>query len=434
MKDSLKSIERKLPEGMRFYLPKQAEVITSLAKKGREVLKNWGYQSIFVPAMLPYDTVSEGLSDENVRQYYKLVDYRGEILVLRPEMTAAIAERLVGEGKCEEFPGRYQYFAPVYRHETIQSGKKREIYQLGAEFLGANKFADVEILMLAQKVLLNCEVDNYRLEIGHIGFLDQLLNELDISPKKSAEISSALARRDLVSYRKACRQLDSGAEDRLLKLLDLRGGCEVLNAAEELMPVRECTPVKQLRKIHRGLENLGLIEKVSYDLALTRNLDYYSGMVFEIMSPDLGYNICGGGRYDRLIKSLGGEKTPARGFAMGIERLRLIKEKQGLTDNDRQEKILLRCQDLSSLKTSVNIAEDLQELGYAVILENSEKSIGDAAQSKCKMIIEVDNNSEKPFNCWKSSFDREKSTDSGSAENPRKLSRAEVIEYVDGIS
>ena len=364
------SIEKNLPEGMRFYLPPQSEVMTRLARRGSQVLTEWGYRPIYVPALLPYDTVVSGLGGESVKDYYKLVDYRGEILVLRPELTAAIAEKLVCEQEAENIHGRYQYFAPVYRHEITQSGKKREIYQLGAEFLGESRYADIEILMLAQEILESCGVNDFKVEIGHVGYFDQLISRFDLSPQVEAGLKSSLASRNLVDYRNLCREMEDDTGERLMKILDLRGDFEVLQRAEDLLTSSSSESLDQLRRIYRGLEDIGYEKRISFDLTLARDLNYYSGLVFEIMSPRLGYNICGGGRYDRLLEKMGGESVAARGFALGIERLRLIREKQNLA-SDQQKKVNIYFGSAELLEAAVSLARQLHDLNLTTSLQNA---------------------------------------------------------------
>ena len=363
------SIEKNLPEGMRFYLPPQSEVMTDLARRGSQVLEEWGYRPVYVPALIPYDTIVGGLGGESVKNCYKLVDYRGEILVLRPELTAAIAERLACENDSEGLYGRYQYFAPVYRHESTQSGKKREIYQLGAEFLGDSSYADIEILLLAQEILISCGVCDFKVEIGHVGYFDQLISEFDLSQQEEAGLKSSLASRNLVQYRNLCQSLTGDIGERLLRLLDLRGDIEVLQRAESLLSSSTSRPLEQLREIYSRLEDIGYAERISFDLGLTRDLNYYSGLVFEIMSPGLGYNICGGGRYDRLLEKLGCKKVAARGFALGIERLRLIREKQnsgGRTDN----KVSIYFASSELMQPAVQLARRLHQKNLPTRLKN----------------------------------------------------------------
>ncbi len=396
MQKSEQSIERKLPEGMKFYLPDQAEIIAELARKGKEVLGGWGYRPIFVPALLPYDTVAKTLGEESAREYYKLIDYRGEILVLRPEMTAAIAERLAADKENPDFPGRYHYFAPVYRHETTQSGKKREIYQLGAEFLGESRHADVEILMLAQDILFKCGIEDFEVEIGHIGFLNQLLEELNIASEKAGELKTHLARRDLVSYRNLCEDFSANIREKLLELLKLRGSKNIISRANSLLKSRECEALKELQIICEGLADVDKESKISFDLSLTRNLDYYSGLVFEIMSPGLGYNICGGGRYDKLLHKLGGKNISGRGFAMGIERLRLIKEKQQSQEFGDNIRALIKYKRGEDLRKSVEIAEKLQDFAIVTELDKvskfKTKNINSEFSQDRDLIIEVRKN------------------------------------------
>ncbi len=363
------SIEKNLPEGMRFYLPPQSEVMTDLARRGSQALKEWGYRPIYVPALIPYDTIVGGLGGESVKDCYKLVDYRGEILVLRPEMTAAIAEKLACENDREDLYGRYQYFAPVYRHESTQSGKKREIYQLGAEFLGESRYADIEILLLAQEILLSCGVSDFKVEIGHVGYFDQLISEFGLSQQEEAGLKSSLASRNLVQYRNLCQSLTDDIGERLLRLLDLRGDIEILQRAENLLSSSTSRPLDQLREIYSGLKDIGYAERISFDLGLTRDLNYYSGLVFEIMSPQLGYNICGGGRYDRLLEKMGGKRVAARGFALGIERLRLIREKQN-PDGSGDNKASIYFASSELMQPAVQLARRLHEQNLTTRLKN----------------------------------------------------------------
>ena len=368
MQNKVISPEKSLPEGMRFYLPEQAEIISSLAGRGMKLLEGWGYRPVYVPALIPYSTIAAGLGEEQTKNFYKLVDYRGEILVLRPEMTAAIAHRLSDEQDDEDVLGRYQYFAPVYRHETTQSGKKREIYQLGAEFLGDSDYADIEILILAQDVISACAGESFEVDIGHTGFLNKLLDEVDISSPEAEKLKSMLACRDLVGFRSSCRQFAPEASERLLKIPELRGKEEVLDKAEALLSSSDCRPMRQLRKIETGLRRADRYENVYFDLSLVRNLDYYSGMVFEIISPELGYSICGGGRYDRLLDKLGRPQVSGRGFAVGLERLRLIRRSRDDNGSRRSPRAVICFDEMNSFQEALEVSRLLQEKGYQTIM------------------------------------------------------------------
>lgn len=373
-----------LPEGMAFYLPNKAKSLNNLVQQGSSILEDWGYQPVYVPALLPYNMVSSGVAEEKVKNYYKLIDFQGDILVLRPEMTSAIAGLVARERGNLEFPARFFYYSSVYRHETTQSGKDREIYQLGAERFGGSKTADIEMLTLVQKIIMNSGLKDYHLELGHIGFLEYLFDSLNLEEELIASLKAKLASRDLVGYRNLTKNLDSDTSERLLKLLELRGGPEVLTEAGKIIPDESSQSLSHLNDIYEALESIGLADQVNFDLALMRNLDYYTGIVFEVMTSNLGYNISGGGRYDKLLSKFGVDSIPAVGFAIGIDRLRLAIEKsQEFETNYGIIKICVK--DNTMLKQAYNLAEGLQGENIQVALDYSEEV--DLVGQKEKVII-----------------------------------------------
>lgn len=363
-----------LPEGMRFYLPEEARVMNELRKRGAETLENWGYQPLYVPALLPYDMIVRGMSQERARNYYKLIDYQGDILVLRPEMTTAIAGLMARERGNLTFPARLYYYAPVYRHESTQSGKEREIYQLGAEFFGGSELADFEILAVIREIIASCGLEDYRLEIGHVGFLQSYLEELELAPETQQQIKGELAERNLVGFRKICDSLPADKARRLLKLLKMSGGPEVLDEAAQLVSSGLEEDLIQLKNIYRALKNDRGNDRIFFDLTLVRNLDYYTGIVFEIMTPDLGYNICGGGRYDRLLGSYGSESIPAVGFAIGIERLRLawLNSRQD-TDCLKDKPVIIALENEAARPRALELINSLHRDGRPTLLQAAEE-------------------------------------------------------------
>ncbi|GEM_PF-1310714 len=362
-----------LPEGMRFYLPEEARIMNRLRERGAGVLEKWGYQPLYVPALLPYDMIVRGMSQERARNYYKLIDYQGDILVLRPEMTAAIAGLLARERDNLTLPARLYYYAPVYRHESTQSGKEREIYQLGAEFFGDSQLADFEMLAVAREIIACCGLDDYRLEIGHVGFLQSYLEELGLDFETRQQIKKELAERNLVGFRRICDRLPAEKATRLLKLLKLRGGPEVLEEGAQLVSSNMEEDLLQLNNIYRALKNGRGNDQIFFDLTLVRNLDYYTGIVFEIMTPDLGYNICGGGRYDRLLGSYGTASIPAVGFAIGVERLRLAwLNSQKDIEQDKKKTVLLTLENEDDRPLSLKLINRLHQAGLTTLLQETE--------------------------------------------------------------
>lgn len=399
-----------LPEGMAFYLPEKARVLDLLKNNGQEILESYGYEPLYVPALLPYSLVSSGVDQEKVKNYYKLIDYQGDILVLRPEMTSAIASLVAREQNNITFPARFYYYSSVYRHESTQSGKDREIYQLGAERFGGNQDADIEILILVQKIIETAGLADFQIEVGNINFLEEVFSNLELADEVVKRLKAKLASRDLVGYRNVCLELGQNKQAKLLKLLELRGGPEILSEAEEIVD-GDNNSLNHLKKIYGCLNLIGRAERINFDLTLMRNLDYYTGIVFEVMSPNLGYNLCGGGRYDKLLSRFGVESIPAVGFAIGMERLRLAVN--GGQSLDKSKKFKIYIPSVNNLSKSYELITALQNKGYETLVEFEEFEVGKLAGNE--IIINKDNSFEIYLEKDKRNFEK----------------IAEVLEYVE---
>lgn len=376
-----------LPEGMAFYMPEKARALDLLKNNGQNILEKFGYEPLYVPALLPYSLVCSGVEKEKVKNYYKLIDYQGDILVLRPEMTSAIASLVAREQDNITFPTRFYYYSSVYRHETTQSGKDREIYQLGAERFGGSEDADIEILLLVQKIIESAGLDDFQVEVGNISFLEEVFLSLELDEELIKKLKAKLASRDLVGYRNICLGLEKDKKDKLLKLLELRGGPEIFAEAEKIIDGKN-NSLNHLKKIYGSLKLIDMADRINFDLTLMRNLDYYTGIVFEVMSPNLGYNICGGGRYDKLLSRFGVESIPAVGFAVGMERLRLaVNGGQGL---DKNNKIKIYVSEVNNLEKSYDLITALQNEGYETLVEYED--IQDKELNADEIIIKINKN------------------------------------------
>lgn len=376
-----------LPEGMAFYMPEKARALDLLKNNGQNILEKFGYEPLYVPALLPYSLVCSGVEKEKVKNYYKLIDYQGDILVLRPEMTSAIASLVAREQDNITFPTRFYYYSSVYRHETTQSGKDREIYQLGAERFGGSEDADIEILLLVQKIIESAGLDDFQVEVGNISFLEEVFLSLELDEELIKKLKAKLASRDLVGYRNICLELEKDKKDKLLKLLELRGGPEIFAEAEKIIDGKN-NSLNHLKKIYGSLKLIDMADRINFDLTLMRNLDYYTGIVFEVMSPNLGYNICGGGRYDKLLSRFGVESIPAVGFAVGMERLRLaVNGGQGL---DKNNKIKIYVSEVNNLEKSYDLITALQNEGYETLVEYED--IQDKELNADEIIIKINKN------------------------------------------
>ncbi|MGB9886190.1 MAG: ATP phosphoribosyltransferase regulatory subunit [Moorellales bacterium] len=304
----------RLPAGMRDYLPPEAERRRHLAQTLADLFRRWSYREILTPTLeLEPVFAAEG------ERVFRLVD-GGEVVVLRPEVTGAVARAVATYYRDTPGPLRFFYIGNVFRREPPQAGRLREFGQAGVELLGVrNAWADAEVIALAIEALRESGVREFRLGIGQVRVTLGLLRQLGTGPEAEEEFKKALAARDYVALEAAAARY--GVKEELEALLTLRGGREVLERAWAMAQNPEVRAgVRGLAQVWEALEAAGLAGYLFLDLALLRDFEYYTGVVFEGYVAGLGFPVLGGGRYDQLLCRYGLD-LPATGFALGLERV-----------------------------------------------------------------------------------------------------------------
>jgi histidyl-tRNA synthetase len=265
-------------------------------------------------------------SDIVTKETYTFTDRGGESITLRPEFTAAIVRSFISNGLQQNLPFKAFYAGPAFRYERPQKGRLRQFHQIGAELLGAAEpMADVELIALGMHTLRVLGLsDSVTLEINSLG---------------DAE-SRANYREALVAYlRQHERDLSDDSKLRLdknpLRILDSKneGDRDILEDAPILHDYFTPNAAQHFAAVKAGLDALGIAYRVSDKLV--RGLDYYSHTVFEITTDKLGAQgtVLAGGRYDGLVKLMGGQDVPGIGFAAGVERLVALMEDQPLVQH-----------------------------------------------------------------------------------------------------
>ncbi|MFW6278798.1 MAG: ATP phosphoribosyltransferase regulatory subunit [Bacillota bacterium] len=355
------------PKGMKSYLPEQALKFEEIRKNVSRVFRSWGYVPIMTPLLEYHNSLLAGMGEHTKKEFYKLIDYDGNVLALRPEMTAPIARTVVNRSDEVDLPLRLSYFAPVYRYDLPQVGKNREIYQMGLEFIGDNSFADAEILITAIEAIKNTGIKKFKIDLGHVGYLQGIINRLELKTEEAQELKSFLHRKDFVGLRSFLGDLKPGEDSVLHELPLLRGDQEILQRAEKLVENEMSQKaVQKLQEIYQYLLSYDVAEYVNFDFSLIRGFDYYTGMIFEGFTEKLGYTICGGGRYDKLIQKYGGDPTPAVGFAIGVQRVALALGPKTSTGLDG---ILVFSPETRQL--ALNCARQLHKDNYRIIIEEN---------------------------------------------------------------
>jgi ATP phosphoribosyltransferase regulatory subunit len=244
-------------------------------------------------------------------------------------MTVSIARLAAMHLQDSSYPQRLFYSANVFRHVQPHLAQYREFWQTGIELLGASgPWADAEAISLAVKILQEMGLNDFKISINQIGIFNGLLADAAICDEDKDEIRKLVEKKDLVglSHRLEGLAVPDLWKETIACLPVLHGGLDVLNRIPYLeQNAVTAQAVQDLLRVYEALQDYGVEEHIVIDMGVLRELelDYYTGVIFEGYSPELGYGLLGGGRYDNLLGKFG-FPCPATGFALGMDRLALV--------------------------------------------------------------------------------------------------------------
>ncbi len=307
-----------IPSGTRDVLPDEMRELRALSDRLRGAFEQAGYGEVQTPS-LEYEEVLRRGDERGAGALYRVFDERGRVLVLRSDMTIPIARMVASRYADAALPLRLCYFQHAYRAVEPESGRAREFLQGGVELIGAPApHGEVEVISLVLEGLDAAGLARHRIGIGDASLYGTLLAELEVPPARRAAVLERLARRDLVGLERQIHELGlSGAARELLSTLPtLRGGPAVLARASGPLS----SAVENLRACYELLAERGLADRLIFDLGLVRELRYYTGAVFELYDPAVGFRLGGGGRYDELLGRFGAPRS-ACGIALDLQRV-----------------------------------------------------------------------------------------------------------------
>ncbi|OKP99198.1 ATP phosphoribosyltransferase regulatory subunit [Paenibacillus sp. P46E] len=354
------------PAGVRDYLPRAVAKLRKIENDVLYCMSRWGYRQMITPTLEYYDTVGVASSTSD-QKLYKLLNNRGQALVLRSEMTAPVARVVSSLLKDEPLPLRLSYHANVFRAIEEEAGREAEFFQTGVELVGDDSpEADAEVVALAISSLQAAGVKSFKIAMGHVGFLDGLFQEAVAGlPEAQEELKNHLLNRDYVAFRETLRQLEltDAQKNELDGLLRLRGGKEICSQALELSshPLAR-TSIEHLCKVWEVLVSYGVSQHVLIDLTMIGDFSYYTGMTFEGYASELGFPVCSGGRYDNLLQQFG-RPTPSTGFSLKTNRIL-----DGVSGVPEEEELPVLIQyDASRRKEGLEEAARLRAEGHVVV-------------------------------------------------------------------
>lgn len=347
-------------KGTQDILPDQSHRWQALEATIRNTMDRYGYEEIRTPAFERTELFARGVGEETdivSKEMYSWTDQGGENLTLKPELTAPVARAFIQHNMGGQSPtNKLYYMDALFRRERPQKGRYRQFHQFGVEAFGSeHPEIDAEVIALAMAVFNGIGLSGLSLKLNSIG-----------SPQCRGDYRDAL-RDFLTPHLNALSETSQNRfENNPLRILDTKAPheIEILKDAPNISDCWTEEDKSHFEAVCSLLDAMG----ISYDLTpnLVRGLDYYTRTTFEITSTALGAQdaICGGGRYDGLVETLGGKSTPGIGFAAGMERILLAMDDDASTAHDTH--IYIVGLGDAVRPTVVQLAESLRQSGKAV--------------------------------------------------------------------
>lgn len=313
-------------KGTEDVLPKDSYRWQFVEDVMRKESASYGFKEIRTPVFEHTELFARGVgqtTDVVQKEMYTFDTKGGESVTLRPEGTAGAARAMLEHGLVNDsLPIKASYFVSCYRYEKPQAGRLREFHQFGLECYGTQSpVADAELICAAQSIFDRLGIKQLRLEINSIG-----------CPTCRAEYHKALKEYFYGYKDELCETCNSRLEKNPMRILDCKSPvCSKIAQGAPKITDYLCDECKEhFASVQKYLDAAGV--EYTVNPTIVRGLDYYTKTVFEFVTDFIGAQgtVCGGGRYDGLIEELGGKHLPSLGFAMGIERLLMLMDKQGI--------------------------------------------------------------------------------------------------------
>lgn len=316
----------KAPRGTQDVVPSESYKWHFVERIVSTIARQYGFKEIRFPTFEHTELFNRSVGDTTdivQKEMYTFVDKGDRSITLRPEGTASTVRCALERGLLGgALPLKAYYITPCFRYEKPQAGRLREFHQFGVELFGTpHPAADAQVIALAKEIFDTLHIDNITLEINSIG-----------CPTCRATYYEKLKEYFAAYQETLCETCLSRLDKNPLRILDCKNAAcqEIAKGAPHIIDYL-CDECKEhFAGVKQHLDTMGISYTVNP--TIVRGLDYYTKTVFEFICNDIGAQgtVCGGGRYDGLVESLGGQHTPSLGFGMGLERLLLTLENRGV--------------------------------------------------------------------------------------------------------
>ena len=359
-------------KGTKDILPPEVYKWQYVEEKFRKTAQSYGFREIRTPMIEHTELFKRGIGDTTdvVNKEMYTFEIAERSLSIKPEGTASVVRSFI-ENKlyADIVPAKFYYVTPCYRYEKMQKGRQREFHQFGIEVFGSEKMsADAEVIFLA---------DNYFKDLGIDKDIQLRINSIGCTECRT-KYRNALKDYFRPHYDELCDTCKERFEKNPLRLLDCKNPeCKKIAAGAPSILDHLCEGCRNdFDELKKDLDKLGV--EYIVDPGIVRGLDYYNKTAFEFVTDKLGAQgtVCGGGRYDGLVSQLGGPETAAVGFGLGIERLLLLLDEEGIEIPEAKVcDIFIAAMGENAKFKAFELSKELRCEGFDVIIDVCERSL-----------------------------------------------------------
>lgn len=358
----MNKIEPKILKGTRDFTPLEMAKRNLVMDKIRKVFERFGYDAIETPIICPADTILGKYGDEGDRLTYNFDDAGGRRLALPFDLTVPFARFFAANYRDLPLPFKRYQIQRVWRAEKPQKGRLREFYQCDIDIIGTkNLIADAEIAKVIVQVFKELGI-NFTIKVNSRRLMNAVLKDLNIPKDKITGVIRIIDKILKIGEQAAIKELETLGINTPEKMLSLLKPEQNTKATLEKFSKYDTEEIKNFLDICKNFE---IKEYLEFDPSLARGLDYYTGIIYEVVSKDCDFGtICAGGRYDDLCGLFCNEDFSGVGVAFGFERIMLLLEQLGaFKDIQLNSKVLVTFFDEESKADLLNIYSNLIEAG-----------------------------------------------------------------------
>lgn len=361
------------PRGMRDFYPEEMVWRNRIFDAWRAGALAFGFSPYDACVVESLELLQRKSGEEVSNQIYHFEDKSGRKLALRPEMTPTLARMIAARQGRLTFPVKWYAIAQCFRYERMTRGRKREHYQLNMDIIGEESVsAEIEVIAAAASALerMGMPADAYRVHVNNRALLSELLAAEGIAEAHHAAVFLALDKRGKIPDEEigALLREEGLDEDSISKTFSLLA-VETLDQAAALAGA-DSPAVAALREFFALAEVYGIADRLMFDISVIRGLSYYTGIVFEAFDTQRKFRaIFGGGRYDNLLTTIGGDPTPAVGLGFGdVVVAEVLKDLLGEEAALARHGVMIGYMKPEQREAAMRLARSLREAGEDVDL------------------------------------------------------------------